>query len=129
MADLPISDVSLRVGLTGVDSSNGETTPVNSSLDGSLFTEDILRVGGLEANIVVGLTSVEAKVGASRAANRKVLTVTPITGILYWGFNSTVTISTGTPIFKNQEATFKASCPIYLISPTANNNVRVSEGW
>jgi len=64
-----------------------------------------------------------AAVGGSNLANRKVLTVYAKGGTVYWGFSSSVTPSTGFPIyFRSPASIFAASdtCSIWLCasSPT-----------
>lgn len=88
-----------------------------------------LRGPGLEGNISVGTIAVEVKVGATKLTNRQSVTLLPIDSKMYWGFNSTVTTSTGTPVYKNQLITFNAldTCSIWIICSTNGKNVRVTE--
>lgn len=49
--------------------------------------------------ITVGTTPVEAKVGAVALDERRILLVQPIDGNIYWGFDNTVSSSTGFILF------------------------------
>lgn len=91
---------------------------------------DIVNTAGVQGSLSVGTSAVEAKVGASRLINRKLLTIHndgPTT--IYWGYTNTVTTTSGTPIFKNQLATWDIGdgLGIWLIAGTAGNTVRVTE--
>lgn len=93
-------------------------------------TADTINASGLEATLSLGTTATLAKVGASNLANRKLLTVhNNSNSIIYWGFTSGVTTSTGTPILKGQMQTWaiNATANIYLIAPSAGNDVRITE--
>lgn len=92
---------------------------------------DIINAGGNQGTLTVGTTAVEAKVGASRLEDRKALTVfNDSNTTIYWGYTSSVTTSTGTPIFKNQMFVWSVGDgqPIYLIADSSGNNIRVTEG-
>lgn len=85
---------------------------------------------GVQGQIIVGTTAVEAKVGASTLANRQILTVQHLGNQrLYWGYTSAVTTSSGTEIFKNQLVTFEIELPlrVYLISDSSGQEVRITE--
>lgn len=98
-----------------------------NSNDESL-SQDTINQAGVEGTITVGTSAVEAKVGVSRHANRRMLTVIPLDNGVYWGFTSSVTTSTGTPIDKNTLLSFRISdYPVYLIAGTAGNEVRITE--
>jgi hypothetical protein len=94
-----------------------------------LQVRDSINTAISSGAITVSTTVVEAKVGASRLTNRKVIVITPTTGVIYWGSSSGVTSATGTPIFKNQSLTlsFTDAIPVYLIG-TAGTDVRIVEG-
>lgn len=100
------------------------------NVDDKLKTTGALEGTAIYTNITVGTSAVEAKVGASALAKRKLLTVfnngnQPI----YWGYNSSVTSSNGTPIFNSQfvEFEFTEDVSVWLISDTAGHDVRVGE--
>ena len=99
--------------------------------DDTTKVTDIINGGGVEGFITVGLTSVVARVGGSNLTNRVSLTVhNNGAQTIFWGYNSGVTITTGTPIFKGQMVFFSVGVltNIYLISGTAAQNVRITEG-
>lgn len=105
---------------------------LKSKPDGSLNVVDFLDAGtGVEGFITVGTSAIEAKVGGSPLAGRRSLTVyNGGTALLYWGYTPGVTIASGTPIFKKQQAvwTVGPNQSVYLISSVAGNNIRVTEG-
>lgn len=93
---------------------------------------DIINSGnGVEGFITVSTISTEAKVGASRLAGRKSLTIfNNSSSTMFWGYTNAVTTATGTPIFKDQMIQFEVgdSQSIFLISGSAGNNARITEG-
>ena len=85
----------------------------------------------VEGALNVGTTAIEIKVGATRLEDREALTLfNNSANTMYWGYTSSVTTSTGTPIFKNQLNTWSVgdSQPIYVISSKANQDARITEG-
>ena len=79
--------------------------------------------------ISVGLTAVEAKVGASTMVNRKGISIFHNgNGKLYYGC-SAVTTATGTQVFKNTSIYIPANttAKVYLISDTAAQDIRIVE--
>lgn len=84
---------------------------------------------GLYGSLSVSTTAVEVKVGASVDEDRQVVTVQPLDGDIYYGYNSSVTTSTGTKIFQGQFFPFEASrrLSIYLIAESGTVDVRITE--
>ncbi len=85
---------------------------------------------GVQGALAVSTTPVELKVGASRLDQRVMISIQPLDGDVYFGFDSgTLTSSTGTKIFKGQyfplEATDQAT--IYLITDSGTVDVRITE--
>lgn len=80
-------------------------------------------------NIVVGTTAVELKVGGSPLSNRKVVTMQPQDNKIYWGYDSSVTTSTGTQVFKDQFMPLPVGpdISVYLIADGAGKSVRIGE--
>lgn len=81
------------------------------------------------SSLTVGTTAVELKVGASKDVRRKAVAIQPLGSDIYFGFDNSVTTSTGFKIF---DCTFvhlpyKGTVDIYLISPVAGVDVRISE--
>lgn len=73
--------------------------------------------------------SVEAKVSSNRLQNRQGIIVTPLSRTIYWGGADNVTVSNGTPIFKNQSQFIAVGdVPVYLIASSGSNvDVRIVE--
>lgn len=117
------------------DAGSGVTMGVTVNNEGSFA--DVLNHGGVQGTLLVTLSAQEAKVGASTLANRKAITVfNAATGTgaatgttVYWGYNSGVLTTTGTPIFKNQFYAWPAGTgsTIYVIAAATGNQVRITE--
>lgn len=77
----------------------------------------------------VTTTAVEVKVGASVHTDRKVITIQPIDGEVYFGYDSSVTSSTGTKIFKGQVYPLEAGelLPVWIVAASGTINVRITE--
>lgn len=92
---------------------------------------DIVNAGtGIESSLTVGTSSVEIKVGGSRLIGRKSVTLHNNSSVtIYWGWTSSVTTSTGTPIYKNQMLQWSVGDvqPIYVIAGSISNNTRITE--
>lgn len=127
MADLTELQSASITKLIGSDITGIESTPVASSPNQDLFTRDTINTAGVYGALSVGTSAVEAKVSTTKLTNRKELTVTPITNTVYWGYDSSVTTSTGTPIYKGTTAVFSKNISIFIISPTAANDTRITE--
>jgi len=112
---------------------SGILTDANKTYnDDQSATADIINDGvGVQTNLNVGTSAVEARVGGARLEGRKSLTVfNNGNGTIYWGYTNAVTTSTGTPIFKNQQVEFSVGDgqAIYLIAGGATNDTRITEG-
>jgi hypothetical protein len=84
---------------------------------------------GVSGAITVGTSAVEAKVGASRLANRKMLTIQPTNGPVWIGVGTSITTATGTQIFTNQVLTLSVGdVTVFVISNAAGRDVRITEG-
>jgi hypothetical protein len=129
MADLPLDSSALPIVIVGANTSGVPATPIGSSLTGDLTVRDSINTLSINGAISISTTAVEAKVGASRLTNRKFISITPTNGIIYWGSSSSVTIVSGTPVFKNQSLTmaFTDNVAVWLIS-AATVDVRIVEG-
>lgn len=122
-ATAPFSTV--QVG--GKDSS-GNIQTLETLSTGELFTRDVLNTAGQNRAQSVTTTAAEALGGSTILANRKMLTVRPTNGIIYWGFTTGVTTTTGTPIYTNEVFSISATdnLHIYVIS-AGTVDVRMSE--
>ena len=91
-----------------------------------------LKEGGIEGAITLttGGTTYEAKVGASKLANRRTLTITAMDD-MYWGYTNAVTTTTGTPLSKNQQVVFELdpehSSEIWLVASGNSKSARITE--
>jgi hypothetical protein len=106
-------------------------TLIGNALD-RLKVIDGLRQGGTQGvlSMPTANTAYEAKVGASRLANRKSLTITALTN-MYWGYNNTVTTTTGTQLIKGQQIIFAidmdSTFQVWLVSGTAAGQAQITE--
>lgn len=89
---------------------------------------DIYNQGISNATVNVGTSQVEAKVGASRLANRKCVVITNLgSGTVYWGATG-VTSSNGTPLNKfAQVVVTVGDIAVFLIATGTTNDVRIVE--
>lgn len=106
----------------------GEALPTALSGGGQLKAADVIDTSATHAALSVTTSASEAKVGATRLLNRKMLSITPTNGTIYWGATSGVTTASGTPIFKNQTASFAFTdnVAIWLIAG-GTTDVRIVE--
>lgn len=107
-----------------VGNSSGEPIPVTGVISGSGSITSFIY-----GPISVTSTPSEAKVGASTYSGRKLITIQPTDGKVWWGADASVSPATGTTIFKNQMISFDFSdtAKIYLVSQ-GTVDVRISEG-
>lgn len=107
---------------------SGNLTPVSIASNNDLRVQSSINTSLINGAISVNTIAIEAKVGATRLISRQAILITPTNGVVYFGSSATVTISTGTPIFKNQSYPILATdnIPIYLISATTID-VRIVE--
>lgn len=109
------------------------TRKASVSANNDVGVQDGLSAGGVHGNLnlVTGGTAYEAKVGVSRLALRKSLAITALDD-MYWGYDNTVTTSTGTPFYKNQSLIFSidpdsGTFQIWLVAAGNNKNARLAE--
>jgi len=85
---------------------------------------------GDQTNLSVSTSPQEVKVGASRLDQRTVITIQPLDGDIYFGYNSgTLTSSTGTKIFQGQYFPLEAadSLAVYVVAASGTVDVRITE--
>ena len=85
---------------------------------------------GVYKAISVTDTPQEVKVGASVASERKVITLQPTDGIIYYGYDNSVDHITGTKIFKGQWIQIEAGeqLPVWVVAFTGDTvDVRITE--
>lgn len=131
MPDISDIQAAQSVKVIGANSTGVEQTPVQSTALGDLHATDALKSTGTQGTLTVGTSAVEAKVGVSALTNRKLLAVyNESNATIFWGLSNAVTITTGIPIVKDQEAQWSAleTASVWLIAGSAGNTVRVVEG-
>jgi hypothetical protein len=108
---------------------SGNLQSISTKVSGEQYTADVINIAGQNRAQSVTTTAAEALGGATILANRKVISITPTNGIIYWGFTSSVTTATGTPIFTNQSLilSFTDNVHVYLVA-AATTDVRIAEG-
>lgn len=133
MADLNELQAAQTIKIVGSSSAGVEQTAIGSTANGDLHVADGLRSGGTQGSLTLttGGTAYEAKVGVSALTNRKLLTITA-NDDMFWGYNNTVTISTGTPLKKDQQIVFSinpndSSFAVWLVASTNNKTARITE--
>lgn len=118
----------------GIPTALGQTTAsasmpvVFASDQTNIPATDTLVTAGQNRAQSVTTSAAEALGGASILTGRKLLTIRPTDGTVYWGLNSSVTTANGTPIFKNELFRISASTAthVWLISATTVN-CRIAE--
>lgn len=88
------------------------------SKNADVYTRDVINTSSQYRAQSVTTSAAEAIGAASRLANRKLLTITPTNGTIYWGTSNAVTTATGQPLAANQTLTlaFTDNVPIYVIA-------------
>lgn len=118
--------------IVGSDATGIETNPAKVSANQDLGVSDVMDSNGVYGTLTVGTSAVQAKVGGSNLANRKLLTVDNTSNVvIYWGYNSSVTTSSyAGRIFKDQQASWAIgpNLSVYFIAGSAGNTVHLSEG-
>jgi hypothetical protein len=113
----------------------GSSTSANSipvvlaSDQTALSVYDIINSAGQYRAQSVTTTAAEALGAGTILANRLSLTVTQTNGTVYWGYSNAVTTSSGTPIAKNQTASWAIgpNVHVWLIS-AGTVDCRITEG-
>lgn len=77
----------------------------------------------------VTTSPVEVKVGGSALSERKVITIQPTDGSVWYGYDNSVTSNSGTKIFKGQWIQLEASdsLPVWLVADSGTVDVRITE--
>lgn len=129
MADLTDLQAAGSTKIVGSDTTGLETNAVGADSNGNLQVVDIINVSGQYRTQSVTTSAAEALGAATILSNRKLLSITPTNGTVYWGFSNSVTTSNGTPIFKNQNIIFAigSNVHIYLIAGSTID-CRIAEG-
>ena len=127
-------DTTDSIGIRGGTSGNviADTT-AGLKVDASgatVPTRDIITTNGQYRAQSVTTTAAEALGAATILTPRRVLSLLPTNGTIYWGYSNAVTTSTGTPVFKNQLITFAVSESVHIYVIAAGTvDCRISEGY
>ena len=118
---------------TNIADATDPTKKAKVSIYGDVGANDVVDSGtSIQAQLTVGTSAVEVKVGVSRLDNRKLVTLDNTSNVvIYWGFTNAITTSTyAGRIFKDQQARWSVgpNQAIFLIAGSAGNTVRISEG-
>lgn len=126
MADLTELQSAQPVKVVGSNAAGAETNPVDASANREQFSVDRLNNGGVSATLAVTTTPVEAKVGASALTERKVLSVQPLDGKIFWGYTN---VSQPFELAKLQPASWTAGpgTPIWIVAASGTVDVAVGE--
>jgi hypothetical protein len=121
-------------GTANIFNEGGTTSQIVFALQAGTWTvtsQDNLTAGGVQGvlNLTTANTAYELKVGANRLANRKLVTALSEDAVIYWGYTNSVTVATGSPIFKNQFYSWPMddAGSIWLVCSSANKDVRITE--
>ncbi len=106
------------------DSSGNAIASINSQME----TRDVLNVSSQYRAQSVTTTATEALGSATILANRKLLHITPTNGVIYWGYSSAVTTTTGTPLFPNNTLWLSVTDNVHVyVIAAATADSRVGE--
>lgn len=107
----------------GIPAALGSTSSANS-----MPVVDVIATATQYRAQSVTTTSAQALGAATVLSNRKMISITPTNGVIYWGGNSSVTTATGSPIFPNNTLflSFTDNVPVWLIA-SATTDVRILE--
>lgn len=110
---------------------NGQRGDMQLDAKGRHIVLDITNLGtGTQSALTVTNSAIEIKVGASRLANRSLITATNLgTQTIYWGYTSGVTTASGTPLVQNATGSWKVgdNQSVFLIATSGSQNVRITE--
>lgn len=114
------------VGTMNIKDTSGNTI---TALNSQLQTRDVINTSSQYRAQSITTSAAEALGGATILVNRKFISITPTNGNIYWGTNSSVTTTTGTPIFTNQTLvlSFTDNVHVFLIA-AATTDSRIVEG-
>jgi len=122
MSDLEFSNV---IRITNKEETLAcDITEKNGKNSLCVLTDELFS-NGVQANIIVGTSFVEAKCGVTKLSDRRIIGITPIDGLIYYGLNNSITVSNGTPIYKKQTL-YVPFADVFLIA-SQDTNVRILE--
>ena len=87
----------------------------------------ILDGGGSEAELTVGTTAILGNVTGTNRILRKMVIFQPKDKDIYWGYNNTVTTSSGIKTFKDQVIILELgpNTDLYFIATGAGKQIRI----
>lgn len=89
--------------------------------------DDVARTAAVYGELTVGTSPVELKVGVSALANRKYITMRPKDSGIYFGYNNSVTITSGTKLFKDEFLILPIGVSVWLIADASNKKISIGE--
>lgn len=97
---------------------NGNLQAFITVTSGEQFTRDVINVSSQYRAQSVTTTAAQALGASTILVNRKTISITPTNGTVYWATNSSVTTTTGTPLFAFQTLvlSFTDNVQVWLIS-------------
>jgi hypothetical protein len=132
LADLTDLQAAQTVKIAGSNSSGIESTYAEVANNNDLKVQDGLSEGGVYGTLsmTTANTAYEAKVGASRLANRKSLIIIAQDN-MFWGYNNSVTTTTGIPIYKDQQLIFSidsdSTFQVWLVASANTKTAKIAE--
>ena len=108
----------------------GTDSTIIGNTGDQLHVSDRANGSGVFGSISVGVTAVEAKVGGSPLANRKMLILYNAgSQSVFYGTANTVTTANGLELFKNQTVylPWGPARTAWLIAPSGTQDIRVME--
>lgn len=96
---------------------------------GSGKNDEIVNKQGVYAELTVGTTAVAVRVGGSNLEDRQLITMRAKRNSVYWGYDSSVTTTTGTRLFKDELVIMPIGeeIDVYLIANGNNRDVSIGE--
>lgn len=132
MGDLDQLQASQSVKIAGANASGVESNYAQVANNNNLKVQDGLSNGGVYGTLsmTTANTAYEAKVGASRLSNRKSLIIIAQDN-MFWGYNNSVTTSTGIPLYKGQQLIFSidsdSTFQVWLVASGNNKTAKIAE--
>lgn len=112
-----------NASLASIDA--GTPTALGSAAStASMPVVDVIATSSQYRAQSVTTSAAEALGGATILSGRKLIMITPTNGIIYWGTNSSVTTTTGTPIFSNSTLilSFSDNVHVFVIASTTTDS-------
>ena len=100
-----------------------------STIPGHQNVADAVTHSGTQGAMTITSTAQPVRVGATNAERKVVTVYNNSTTAIYWGWDSTVTSTTGTPIEGKDLMVFNVNknIDVYLVAASGSINVRITE--